>query len=200
MHRRTLTLMALLFLVSLPLSASQFMEMPFDQVARESQYVVRAQVVDRWSAWDDAHEVIYTYATLRVNRYFGETAGPDTLVVREAGGTVDGYTMEAIGFPELRAGEDVVLFLSPWSDGSADLRIHAFNQGKLLVRQRGTLEVVVPDDVRQGDARLARNTPGRLDVRTDSVDDLSGALSLDELTQMIDDARAGKSLPVLTRE
>lgn len=200
MHRRTLTLMALLFLVSLPLSASQFVEMPFDQVARESQYVVRAQVVDRWSAWDDAHEVIYTYATLRVNRYFGETAGPDTLVVREAGGTVDGYTMEAIGFPELRAGEDVVLFLSPWSDGSADLRIHAFNQGKLLVRQRGTLEVVVPDAVRQGDARLARNTPGRLDVRTDSVDDLSGALSLDELTQMIDDARAGKSLPVLTRE
>ncbi|HEX2834150.1 MAG TPA: hypothetical protein VHW00_14165 [Thermoanaerobaculia bacterium] len=192
--------MALLFLVSLPLSASQFVEMPFDQVARESQYVVRAQVVDRWSAWDDAHEVIYTYATLRVNRYFGETAGPDTLVVREAGGTVDGYTMEAIGFPELRAGEDVVLFLSPWSDGSADLRIHAFNQGKLLVRQRGTLEVVVPDAVRQGDARLARNTPGRLDVRTDSVDDLSGALSLDELTQMIDDARAGKSLPVLTRE
>jgi hypothetical protein len=200
MHRRIFTLVALLVLVSLPLSASQFIEMPFDQVARESQYVVRAQVVDRWSAWDDAHEVIYTYATLRVHRYFGETAGPDTLVVREAGGTVDGYTMEAIGFPELRAGEDVVLFLSPWTDGSAEMRIQAFNQGKYLVKERGGRTLVVADEVRQGEGRLARQTPGHLDVKTDSVDDIDGALTLDELAQMIDDARAGKSLPVLTRE
>ncbi len=200
MHRRTLSLLALLFLVSLPLSASQFVEMPFDQVARESQYVVRAEVTSTWSAWDDAHEVIYTYATLRVDRYFGESAGPDTLVVREAGGTVDGYTMEAIGFPELRQGEDVVLFLAPWTDGSAEMRIQSFNQGKYLVKHRGVLQVVVPDSVRQGDGRLNRPDGKRLDIRGDAVEDLSGALTLDELSQMIDDARAGKSLPVLTRE
>lgn len=198
MHRRTLSLMALLFLVSLPLAASQFVEMPFDQVARESQYVVRGQVVDTWSAWDDAHEVIYTYATFRVSRYFGEAAGPDTLVVREVGGTVDGYTQEAIGFPVIRANEDVVLFLSPWSDG-AEMRIHAFNQGKFLVKNRGGREVVVADDVRQGDARLGRDSH-LPNVRPDGADELNGALSLDELALMIDDARAGKTLPVLQRD
>ena len=199
MHRRTLSLMALLFLVSLPLSASQFIEMPFDQVAREAQYVVRAQVVDTYAAWDDSHEVIYTYATLRVSRYFGESAGPDTLVVREVGGTVDGYTQEAIGFPALRAGEDVVLFLAPWTDGGAEMRIHAFNQGKFLVKERLGRELVVADEVRQGDARLGRE--GRIpNVRAEGTDDLSGALTLDELAAMITDARAGKSLPTLQRD
>jgi hypothetical protein len=191
--------MALLILVSLPLSASQFIELPFDQVAREAQYVVRGEVIDTWSAWDDAHEVIFTYATVRVSRYFGETTGPDTLVIREVGGTVDGYTQEAIGFPMIRAGEEVVLFLAPWSDGGAELRIHAYNQGKFLVKNRNGRELVVADQVRQGDARLGRD--GQLpEVRTDSADDLGGALSLDELAQMIDDARAGKSLPVLQRD
>jgi hypothetical protein len=200
MHRRTLSLIAFLFLVSLPLAASQFVEVPFDQVAREAQYVVRGEIVNTWTAWDESHEVIFTYATLRVDRYFGETTGPDTLVVREVGGTVDGYTQEAIGFPMIRQGESVVLFLSPWAD-SSDLRIHAFNQGKFLVRNRGGREFAVADDVHQGDARLGHDTPGAPNVRADSADADNG-LSLDELAQMIDDARAGvrRDAPVLQRQ
>src|SRR6185295_17384988 len=150
MHRRTLSLIALLLIVSaLPLSASQFIQMPFDQVAREAGFVVRGHVVDTFSAWDSAHEVIYTYATVRVQRYFGEATGPDTLVVREVGGTVDGYTQEAIGFPMVRQNEHVVLFLSQWED-SADYRIHGYNQGKFLVRNRGGVEILVEDPVKQG--------------------------------------------------
>src|SRR5688500_16006519 len=151
MNRRSLSLVALLLIVSaMPLSAAQFVEQAFDQVARDARYVVRGSVIDTWSAWDDAHEVIYTYATLRVSRYFGEITGPDTLVVREVGGTVDGYTQEAVGFPAIRRGEQVVLFLSQW-DNSTDLRIHAFNQGKYLVRMRADRsEVLISDPVKQG--------------------------------------------------
>lgn len=127
MKRLSLVLIGLA-LLALPLSASQFVQLSFDQVARESTYVVRGTVEQTWSKWDDAHEVIYTYATVRVHRYFGETTGPDTLVVREVGGLVDGYKQEAIGFPELRKGENVVFFLAPVEDGSA-YRIHAYNQG-----------------------------------------------------------------------
>ena len=108
MHRRSVFIGLLILALSVPVFASQFVELPFEQVASEAQYIVRGHIVDTWSAWDDAHEVIYTYATVRVNRYFGETAGPDTLVVREVGGTVDGYTQEAIGFPMIRRGENVV--------------------------------------------------------------------------------------------
>ncbi|HET8798677.1 MAG TPA: hypothetical protein VFO89_13375, partial [Thermoanaerobaculia bacterium] len=189
----------LLIALALPLSASQFLELPFDQLAVESQYIVRGQILETWSAWDDAHEVIFTYATVRVSRYFGETTGPDLLVIREAGGTVDGYTQEAIGFPMIRRGEDVVLMLAPWENG-AELRIHGYNQGKFLVKNRGGREVLVADSVRQGDERLGRN--GDIpNVQTEAADD-APALGLDEFAAMVEDARAGKGsrLPNLERQ
>ena len=189
MHRRSLSLVALMFaLAALPLSASQFANMPFDQAARESALIVRGEVIDSWSAWDDAHEVIYTYATVRVNRYFGEATGPDTLLIREAGGTVDGYTMEAIGFPAIRNGEKVVLLLSQW-ENSTDYRIHAFNQGKYLVRNRGGEDVLISDPFQQGDERLERT--GRRVMQLDAVEDAQPGLGIEEFARMVDDARAG---------
>jgi hypothetical protein len=189
MHRRTLSLIALLLIVSaMPLSASQFIDQPFEQVARDATYVVRGSVIDTWSAWDDAHEVIYTYATLRVSRYFGEITGPDTLLVREVGGTVDGYTQEAIGFPAIRRGEQVVLFLSQW-DNSADLRIHAFNQGKYLVRMRADRsEVLISDPVKQGEERRPSDGP-RIAAEAEN------GLLLEEFAEMVDAARAGEHTP-----
>ncbi len=189
MQRRSLIITGLLLLLALPLSASQFIELPFEQVASESQYIVRGTIGTTWSAWDSAHEVIYTYATVRVSRYFGETAGPDTLMIREVGGTVDGYTQEAIGFPAIRSGEDVVLMLSKWEDG-ADFRIHAFNQGKYIVRSRGGREVITSDPVKQGEERLSHDRGG---IRALSVDELP-ALGLEEFAQMVDDARAGRGV------
>ena len=188
MNRRSLSLVALLLIVSaMPLSAAQFVEQAFDQVARDARYVVRGSVINTWSAWDDSHEVIYTYATLRVSRYFGEIAGPDTLVVREVGGTVDGYTQEAIGFPAIRRGEQVVLFLSNWDD-SADLRIHAYNQGKYLVQLRGDTEVLVSDPVKQGEERVKGDR--RFAMATDAVHE--NGLSIDEFAGMVEAARAGE--------
>jgi hypothetical protein len=177
----------LLIVASVPLSASQFIQQPFDQVARESKFIVRGEVVDTYSAWDEAREVIFTYATVRVSRYFGEATGPDTLVVREVGGTIEGYTQEAIGFPAIRRGEQVVLFLSNWED-SADYRIHAYNQGKYLVRERAGKEIVTEDPVKQGDARLESPERDRFHVEGHGE---GIALTIDELAAMIEDARAG---------
>jgi hypothetical protein len=186
MNRRTLALVILLVsALALPLSASQFVNMSFDDVARGARFVVRGEIVSTWSAWDDAREVIYTYATVRVHRYIGETTGPDTLIVREVGGTVEGYSQEAIGFPMLREGEDVVLMLSEW-EGSNDLRIHAFNQGKYLVRNKGGIEVLYEDPVKQGDARLHRTEIGARQATEE--------LSLREFAQMVDDARAARNV------
>jgi hypothetical protein len=198
MHRRPLILTALILALALPLSASQFVDLPFDAVAAGSKYVVRGTIDQTWSAWDDAHEVIFTYATVRVSRYFGETTGPDVLVVREVGGTVDGYTQEAIGFPAIRKGEDVVLMLATWED-APELRIHAYNQGKYLVKGRAGLEILIEDPVKQGEGRLekADRTPGT--VLIDAVAEPVG-LRLDEFAQMVEAARAGRSIEKETRQ
>ena len=186
MTRRSLSLVLLLMVSALPLSASQFIDMPFDDVARGAKFVVRGTVIDTFSTWDDSREVIWTYATIRVQRYFGETTGPDTLVVRNAGGTVDGYVQQAIGFPELRRGENVVLMLA--ADGS-DLVLHAYNQGKFLVRNRGGIEVLVEDPVKQGEeARPQISRP--FNAATNAIDD-APTMTIDEFAAMVDDARAG---------
>ena len=126
---------------------------------------------------------------MRVSRYFGEIAGPDTLVVREVGGTVDGYTQEAIGFPAIRRGEQVVLFLSKW-ESNGDLRIHAYNQGKYLVRMRAGTEVLVPDPVKQGEERPGAER--RFDFATEGVAESNeNGLSIEEFAGMVEAARAG---------
>jgi hypothetical protein len=177
-----------LIVSAVPLAASQFIDQSFDQVARDASYVVRGSVVDTWSAWNDKHDVIFTYATVRVSRYFGERAGPDTLLVREVGGTVDGYTQEAIGFPAIRRGEQVVLFLSEW-ENSTDLRIHAYNQGKYLVRMRADrTEVLVSDPVKQGEERQASAGP-RMAAEAEN------GLTIEEFAGMVESARAGESTP-----
>ncbi|MEA2463313.1 MAG: hypothetical protein QOJ98_1060 [Acidobacteriota bacterium] len=194
---RRLTLVAMILALAIPMSASQFEELSFDQIAREAKYVVRGHVLDTWSQWDDAREVIYTYATVRVTRYFGETTGPDVLMVREVGGTVDGYTMEAIGFPMIRRGEQIVAFLA--EDGS-DLRIHAFNQGKFLVRERRGREVLISDPVKQGDARRDMVASPRFELRTEALDDATPALGLDEFARMVEDARFGAGAPIVRNQ
>ena len=186
MDRRFLVLVALLLALAIPMSASQFVELPFDQVAREAKYIVRGTVIDTYSAWDNSGEVIYTYATIRVNRYYGETTGPDTLVVRNVGGTVDGYTQQAVGFPEIRRGERAVFFLS--EDG-ADLQIHAYNQGKFMVAVRDGIEVLMADPVKQGEGRA--NGGPRFDIAINAVSANTPALRMDEFERMVDDARAG---------
>jgi hypothetical protein len=196
MHRKLLILTALILALALPLSASQFVELPFDAVAAGSKYVVRGTIDQTWSAWDDAHEVIFTYATVRVSRYFGETTGPDVLVVREVGGTVDGYTQEAIGFPAIRKGEDVVMMLATWED-APELRIHAYNQGKYLVKGRAGMEILIEDPVKQGEGRLGRG--GEHGPRESVMDEAPG-LRLDEFAQMVEAARAGRSVEKETKQ
>jgi hypothetical protein len=181
-HRRLwLALSLVLLAVALPLSASQWIQLPFDQVVRESTYVVRGTVTNVYSAWNDDHDIIFSYATVRVQRYIGD-AGPATLIVREVGGTVGDYTQHAVGFPELREGEEVVLMLSKWDD-SDDWRIHAYNQGKYLVRNFDGVEQLTEDPVKQGEERTAPHGP-RMQT--------TGDLTIREFEQMVVAAREGR--------
>lgn len=189
-HRRLWFALSLVVLATaLPLSASQFIQLPFDQVARESTYIVHGTVTNVYSAWDDAHETIFSYATVQVKNYISEKTGPDVLMVREVGGTVGNYTQQAIGFPELREGEDVVLMLTKWDD-SNDLRINAYNQGKFLVRAFNGVETLVEDPVKQGDERTGMQGP-RMQIEP---------LSMDEFVHMVGAARAARGLTPMHRE
>lgn len=135
-------------------TASQFLPLSFDRLVAESDSVVRGRVGQVWSQWDDAREVIYTYAEVQVSGYIAGS-GSATIVVKEVGGTVGDYTQEAIGFPVLRSGEDVVLFLTTWED-SGHHRIAGYRQGKYLVAKDAAGKVgVVLDPAGQGETPAA---------------------------------------------
>lgn len=179
----------LLLVAAFPLAASQFIQMPFDEMVKASPMIVRATVGPVQSAWDADHEVIYSYANLEVTRYISG-AGPRVLPIREVGGTVNGYTQQAIGFPELREGEEVVLMLAPWEEGSADMRIQAYSQGKYLVFQdRSGRERLVHDPLAQGDDRLSHS-------RFQAHGDEDG-LSIDEFTDMVRAVRRSNDRPAI---
>ena len=170
--------LVVLSVVAIPAVASQFISLPFDRVVRGSVVVVRATVGPVSSAWDSDGEVIFSSASLKVSEYL-RGHGPDTLVVREVGGTVGDYTQQAVGFPELREGEDVVLFLAPWEDSDA-MRIFAYRQGKYLIDRAS--DIVFSDPAGQGEAV----------GRSEKMSARDGGMSLTEFREMVRAADRGE--------
>jgi hypothetical protein len=164
--------------VAIPAVASQFISMPFDRVVRGSAVVVRATVGPVSSSWDSEGEVIFSSAPLTVSEYLRGN-GPNVLMVREVGGTVGDYTQQAIGFPELREGEDVVLFLAPWEEGDA-MRIFAYRQGKYLFDRAA--DVVFSDPEGQGDQVN----------RSDKMAARDGGMTISEFREMVRAAGRGE--------
>jgi hypothetical protein len=181
---KRLLIVALLLLVALPLSASQFIRQPFDKVVRDSVVVVRGTVGPVQASWNDSHEVIFSRTFVQVDEFLAGN-GPSLIPLREAGGTVDGYTQDAIGFPALREGERVILFLTKWDDGADDYRIAAYGQGKWLVRvARDGSEFVTPDPAEQG----VEHQPSRIRAMQESATE---GTAMDEFVSMIDAAARG---------
>jgi hypothetical protein len=96
------------------------------------------------SEWSEDGQAMWTHAELKVVASFaGDFSTGDVLIVRELGGTVDGYTISAIGFPSFRAGDELVVFLGRWDDGA--LRVSAGPQGFYRVeRKAGAEPLLVP--------------------------------------------------------
>lgn len=180
--QRFLSSLCLTILAAIPISASQFRDVAFDEVTRGSAVIVRGTLENVRSEWNSDREIIFTYANVRVSRYLAGF-GPTLLHVREVGGTVNGYTQQAIGFPELREGEEVVLFLAKWDD-SEELRIHEYRKGKYVafLGADGT-ERVRLDPVGQGDEPMSRQRFQQEAMLTND------SMSLDELQRMITNAR-----------
>jgi len=159
-------------LLALPMAASQFLDIPFDETVRGSSAIVRGTVVGPvTSAWDADGQIIYSYATVRVDEYIAGN-GPSVIRVREVGGTVGDYTIQAIGFPELRSDENVVLLLTTREDGP-EYRIHAYAKGKYLVRDNANGPMLFRDHELQGEraASNAKRAPQQPDFSLEQFRD-----------------------------
>jgi hypothetical protein len=162
-----------LLAVAVPLSASTFFKMSPRDLVRDSAAVVQGKVLKVSSFWDSTGRAIVTEAQIQVEeKVFGNA--PSVVVVRTFGGTVDGYTVEAHGFPKFRANERLLLYLEAEKDGAS--RVTGYQQGQFrIVRDQAGAEIAVPAtdgnaDIIGRDGRAAAPAKAvRLDVLKDSI-------------------------------
>lgn len=116
MRRRYAALGAMMLAVTLSVAAPRVAEatvvvpLTREELATQSDLVVRATVLSRRSAWNDDHTQIMSWTRIRVTEYLKGT-GDRELVIRQIGGEVDGLASAIPGDGRLVPGQHAVLFL-----------------------------------------------------------------------------------------
>lgn len=140
--KRLLISVFLFALATLPTHASTFLAMTQDQLIADSNAVVQGQVLKVHSFWDPTGRIVMTEALVRVEESIVGNA-PGVVRVVTFGGNVDGFLVEADGFPKFKAGERLVLFLEPEREGAS--RVAGYQQGQYrIVRDKAGVEFAVP--------------------------------------------------------
>jgi hypothetical protein len=139
-------------LVAMPASGSTFIHMSRGELTAKARAVITGEVLEVSSFWDRQGRIIVTEAMVRVeDALLGDSAS--VVAVRTFGGTVDGFTVEAHGFPVFTKGERVLLFLD--DDREPDVhRVLGYQEGhyRLVLDKRTGVEMAVPTV--DGEARL----------------------------------------------
>jgi hypothetical protein len=132
----------LLAVAAVPLGASTFLFMSDEELVKSSAAVVEGRVLQVSSFWEKTGRIIVSEALVRVDdALFGDV--PTVVKVRTFGGTVNGFTVEAHGFPTFKANERVLLYLEAERDGVS--RVTGYQQGHFrIVRDKAGVDVAVP--------------------------------------------------------
>jgi len=137
-----LSLCALALAVAVPASASTFIGLTTDELVATSDAIVQGEVLQVHSFWSKSGRIIVTEAIVRVTETVAGKS-PSAVVLRTFGGTVEGYTVEAHGFPKFEKGQELLLFVSNQKDGTAE--VNGYRQGQYrIVRDKGGVLMAVP--------------------------------------------------------
>src|ERR1044071_1302947 len=127
---RSLVSLVCLLCASQIASATSVIIPPDDDLIIGARAIVRAKVLSVSSSFDEQNR-IYTYITLRVREVIKGRITDRRIVIKEPGGQVGDQGSTIFGAPEFRPGEEVLLYLDTWNDGS--LRVHQMFLGKFTV-------------------------------------------------------------------
>jgi len=121
-----------LLLLAAPASGSTFLHMTRAELASKASAVVVGNVLSVESFWTKSGRIIVTEAMVEVeDTVLGEA--PSVVIVRTFGGTVNGYTVEAHGFPTFEKGERLLLFLEKDQANPDATRVLGYQEGMFRV-------------------------------------------------------------------
>ncbi len=104
-----------------PAGATIMKYMTVEELARVSSEVVRGTVLGQTAHWTDDHQGILTIIDVAVHeRLKGGRPINSVVQIVHSGGELGGTRMLVIGSPTYADGEEVFLFLAPYSDDPAE--------------------------------------------------------------------------------
>ncbi|NDD63384.1 MAG: hypothetical protein EBZ36_05325 [Acidobacteria bacterium] len=116
------------------ISASTVIIPSDEEMVIGSRAIVRGTVLSTMSGYDPRYKSVFTYTILRLTQVLkgeivADAAGE--IVIKEPGGITGNIGSEIYGIPIFKSGEDVLLYLDTWPDGS--LRVYQWFLGKYLI-------------------------------------------------------------------
>lgn len=135
-----LGLFALALAAAVPAGASTFIAQSIDELVAASDAVVQGEVLQVHSYWNKSGRIIVTEALVRVTDTLAGKA-PSVVILRTFGGTVEGYTVEAHGFPTFEKGQELLLFVDNQADGSAEVTGYRQGQYRIVRDKAGVMAV-----------------------------------------------------------
>jgi hypothetical protein len=128
--------------------ATTIVPVSVERLAQESTLIMEGAALDHWSEWNPQHTVIYTYTRFQVGRALKGQA-PQTVVVKQPGGTAGHYTQKVAGVRHWSTGQTAVLFLRPSNTPDGTLQVTGLMQGNFLMNAPAGRPVTVSNGVPQ---------------------------------------------------
>ncbi|MGE0132066.1 MAG: FG-GAP-like repeat-containing protein [Blastocatellales bacterium] len=129
--RRTALLSFCLVISFLSVHATSVIVPSDDEMIIGARAIVRGTVTSINSGYDNQHNAIFTYVNIRVYDVLKGRITSNDIVVKQPGGVSGDRGTMIFGTPEFTVGENVLLFLDTWADGS--LRVYQWFLGKFNV-------------------------------------------------------------------
>lgn len=114
------------------MGATTLQQLTLDDMVRQSTSIVRVRIGGSRSAYQGS--AIYTYFQLQVLETWkssGKAGARNATEVAVPGGAVDGIRQNVTGAPELKTGQEYVLFL--WTSRSGLTQVIGLSQGRFSV-------------------------------------------------------------------
>src|SRR5438105_1573768 len=114
-HCRSFLKVALSLLVlalsTIPAKATSVVMLSDDELIQTSRVIVTGTVKTVFSAWNDEHNIIYTFVEVRPDHFLKGNLNTTRIVLKQLGGTAGASGMRVSGQPQFVRGQRVLLYL-----------------------------------------------------------------------------------------
>jgi hypothetical protein len=164
-------------ILSAAVSATTIIPVTLERLASESSHVVEGRVVSTESKWNQQHTLIFTYTTIAITKTLKGNS-QSSLVVKQIGGSAEGYTQKVAGVRYSKPGEESVFFLRPSATHDGSYEITGLMQGLFAMKKSA-----------QGRVEVSNGVPGVSTYQRGFTGEYTGTrMSLQELERRVSKA------------